>query len=587
MFIKLSRAVLAGLAISAMAIGGTGIAAAQTPSDTPSPTSSPSAQPSGSPSASPSSSPTASPSESPSATPSSPSTSPSASPQQRAPQANAVSISKENQARYDGLSAELKSTLGAVKGDTVRENGLVIDRFTNGALVWSSGDGSKVIQGHIYNQWNRDAGARKALGAPTTDEVAGDDNSRVSYFTNGIINWSASTGTNAVYGAIYGHYKANRSALGLPTSSEFTGQRGARVTRFQKGLVIWTAKTGPRIVSGKMLEHYGALGWEGGILNVPSSDEFTGQRNLRVQRFAGGLMVNTPGVGPREVHGRILDRYAAYGWEGGVLGAPTSDEFTGGRGAKVNTFEGGVIVYTPSTDAHAVYGANFDRYGAHGWEGGVLGVPTTDEFNGANGARSQRFANGLIIFKPGIGSYAVHGAILWQYSQMGFEGGALGAPTSDEYAINGGVAQNFERGTVRYNFSTGALTVQTQANLPAECITRGRVLCISKNDRKLRYVVNGKVELSLDVRFGSELTPTRNGTFSVYWKHRDHVSSIYGTRMPFSMFFSGGQAVHYSDDFARRGWNGSSAGCVNVRDWDQLEWLYGQVREGDRVIVYN
>ena len=41
---------------------------------------------------------------------------------------------------------------------------------------------------------------------------------------------------------------------------------------------------------------------------------------------------------------------------------------------------------------------------------------------------------------------------------------------------------------------------------------------------------------------------------------------LYGSAMPYAMFFSGGQAVHYSSDFAARGYAGASHGCVNVRD---------------------
>jgi lipoprotein-anchoring transpeptidase ErfK/SrfK len=52
------------------------------------------------------------------------------------------------------------------------------------------------------------------------------------------------------------------------------------------------------------------------------------------------------------------------------------------------------------------------------------------------------------------------------------------------------------------------------------------------------------------------------------------------------MFFSGGQAVHYSSDFAARGYNGASHGCVNVRDYNGIKWLFGQVKVGDKVIVY-
>ena len=63
-------------------------------------------------------------------------------------------------------------------------------------------------------------------------------------------------------------------------------------------------------------------------------------------------------------------------------------------------------------------------------------------------------------------------------------------------------------------------------------------------------------------------------------------STIYDTSMPLAMFFSGGQAVHYSPDFAANGYNGASHGCVNVRDRAAVAWLFDQVRLGDKVIVY-
>lgn len=121
--------------------------------------------------------------------------------------------------------------------------------------------------------------------------------------------------------------------------------------------------------------------------------------------------------------------------------------------------------------------------------------------------------------------------------------------------------------------------------LDDRCLT-GRVVCISKTERKLAWVVDGEIRMQMDVRFGSELTPTREGVFAVNWKSRDHHSTIYDSPMPFALFFSGGQAVHYSADFAARGYNGSSHGCVNVRDRDAVAALFDAAREGDRVVVY-
>ncbi|MFI5754340.1 peptidoglycan-binding protein [Streptomyces sp. NPDC051569] len=115
---------------------------------------------------------------------------------------------------------------------------------------------------------------------------------------------------------------------------------------------------------------------------------------------------------------------------------------------------------------------------------------------------------------------------------------------------------------------------------------KGRVMCISKNSRTLSWMIDGTVKSSMDVRFGSEYTPTREGTFEVFWKSRHHVSTLYDSPMPYAMFFSGGQAVHYSADFAARGYAGASHGCVNVRDEGKIASLFEQVRTGDKVVIY-
>lgn len=132
---------------------------------------------------------------------------------------------------------------------------------------------------------------------------------------------------------------------------------------------------------------------------------------------------------------------------------------------------------------------------------------------------------------------------------------------------------------------TNAPVAAPAARLDPRCTT-GRVLCIDKTSQTLRWVVGGRVLSSMSVRFGAQYSPTREGTFSIYAKDRDHVSKLYGSSMPFAMFFSGGEAVHYSSDFAARGYNGASHGCVNVRDYNAVASLYSQVRIGDKVVIY-
>ena len=144
-------------------------------------------------------------------------------------------------------------------------------------------------------------------------------------------------------------------------------------------------------------------------------------------------------------------------------------------------------------------------------------------------------------------------------------------PTSDEL-------NNVEPEPVTYDAADGA-------PLDARCLT-GHVLCIDKTSSSLRWVVDGDVQMTVDARFGGNGYFTREGLFHVSYKSRDHVSSLYESSMPFAMFFSGGEAVHYSYDFAANGYNGASHGCVNIRDYDAMASLFDQVQVGDPVVVY-
>ncbi|MBF4163889.1 murein L,D-transpeptidase [Nocardioides sp. CBS4Y-1] len=127
--------------------------------------------------------------------------------------------------------------------------------------------------------------------------------------------------------------------------------------------------------------------------------------------------------------------------------------------------------------------------------------------------------------------------------------------------------------------------VNTPGALDARCTT-GRAICIDKTSRTVRWVVDGSTRITLDARFGASYSPTREGLFQVQRMDADHVSNLYGSAMPYSMFFSGGQAVHFSSDFAARGYAGASHGCVNIRDLDGIKQVFGQVHVGDKVVVY-
>jgi hypothetical protein len=135
-------------------------------------------------------------------------------------------------------------------------------------------------------------------------------------------------------------------------------------------------------------------------------------------------------------------------------------------------------------------------------------------------------------------------------------------------------------------FTRLAAVTKRKAKLDPRCGGAVQVLCIDKSQKVLRYLVHGKVVMLLDVRFGSAELPTREGVFDVYAKSRFHVSTLYHTPMPYALFFSGGQAVHYSMFFHAVGYAGASHGCVNVRDQSAMATLFDEVPVGTKVVIY-
>jgi len=312
------------------------------------------------------------------------------------------------------------SFLGALVGAEYDTPGGRGQNYERGAIYWSPATGAWSIHGYILRHYLQLGGPAGLLGYPTSDESStGDQLGRVSTF--------AGAGSAAMY---------------------------------------WTPATGAWAVHGKILTHYRGLGGPTGPLAYPVTDE-TGTPD-HVGRFnhftgSGGASVYwTPGTGAWSVHGAIRDHWAALGYERGVLGYPTSDESgTPDHIGRYNTFtggEGGSIYWTPGTGAWSVHGAIRDRWAALGYERGVLGYPTSDESGTPDKrGRYNTFTGGQggsIYWTPGTGAWSVHGAIRDRWAALGYERGRLGYPTSDEYAVPGGRRNTFTGGTLTYSYAT-------------------------------------------------------------------------------------------------------------------------------------
>ncbi|WP_225829736.1 L,D-transpeptidase [Streptomyces sp. NK08204] len=122
-------------------------------------------------------------------------------------------------------------------------------------------------------------------------------------------------------------------------------------------------------------------------------------------------------------------------------------------------------------------------------------------------------------------------------------------------------------------------------NKDGKCpVNKGRIACVNLS-LQLSWVQDGSrlVYGPVPVRTGRDGYETRTGPYKIYWRDIDHVSSLYHVPMPYSQFFSGGQAFHSTD---KSMWNPpGSHGCVNMTTTAAKKY-WSLLRTGDDVFVY-
>lgn len=129
------------------------------------------------------------------------------------------------------------------------------------------------------------------------------------------------------------------------------------------------------------------------------------------------------------------------------------------------------------------------------------------------------------------------------------------------------------------------ISARKNPNSAHRCPVRSyRIACVDLK-RQLTWVQKGKRVLwgPAPMRSGRAGYRTRTGWHRVYWKHRNHWSTIYHSPMPYSQFFDRGEAFHAISGSIYDP-NGSW-GCVNLRLAD-ARTLWRVLKKGDRVYVW-
>jgi hypothetical protein len=85
------------------------------------------------------------------------------------------------------------------------------------------------------------------------------------------------------------------------------------------------------------------------------------------------------------------------------------------------------------------------------------------------------------------------------------------------------------------------------------------------------------------VRSGRVGAATRTGWFRIFRRDLNHISSLYHSPMPFSQFFSNGQAFHgiLGDLYQQPG----SYGCINMH-YDEAQQLWSVLADGSRAHIW-
>ncbi len=256
----------------------------------------------------------------------------------------------------------------------------------------------------------------------------------------------------------YASDAAFRTKMGDPTGAE-QGDLAVRSRTFAGGVAYWSSAAGVHFVAGSIARAYAALGgpaWCG----VPTTDELrTNPVGGYYNHFTRSCSIFWgSGAGAHSVNGAIRTLWGSLGWEKSLLGYPTTNfAATPARPGAYNRFQKGAIYYSASTGARYLTGAIASRYLALRAEASALRFPTTHTRATATGGRYQHFQGGSMFWSSSTGAHPVTGAILSTWAKLGYERSWLGYPKSDAYTVTVGIRQNFQRGYLVWNRSTGTV----------------------------------------------------------------------------------------------------------------------------------
>ncbi|MEN2738049.1 hypothetical protein ABCS02_09675 [Microbacterium sp. X-17] len=333
--------------------------------------------------------------------------------------------------------------------------------FQGGTAAWFSGGTGAVIGDKISGRWIALGATAGPLGVPTGPQMCGTkDNGCYQNFQNGSISWTSATGAWETTGGLrsyWGSQGYENGVLGYPTAAPVSSPTGAYQS-FQGGTAAWFSGGNGAVIGDKISGRWIALGATAGPVSAPIGPQMCGAKNNGCyQNFPGWAISWTAATGAWETYGDIRTVWAAQGYENGALGYPTAAPVNT-PGQAYQTFQGGTIGWSSGNGAFAITGDINTRWIATGATTGPLGAPVGPQTCGtkSNGCY-QNFQGGAISWTSTTGAWETYGDIRGYWARQGFENGPLGYPTGAVTTVDGGLSQQFQGGTVRWNAKTGVV----------------------------------------------------------------------------------------------------------------------------------
>lgn len=269
----------------------------------------------------------------------------------------------------------------------------------------------------------------------------------------------------ALYGAIGAKFTGldgSTGLLGSPKTNEICiGSPFGCHQTFVNGRIYWSPGTGARVIIGGVLSRYISLDRQSGFLGYPTSDEQSLASGGVFQEFQKGRVYWKAGIGAWSSHGGSLQRYLLDGGDSGPLGYPTEGETINLDGGTTQQYENGRIYWQRGVGAWTVQGPILARYTAQSNQRAILGYPTENQRLLPDGTVSQQFEKGRIYWNSSSGALVIRGGVFFRYVAAEGESGPLGYPISEETGTqDGGAKQEFENGSIYWKRGVGAWSVQ-------------------------------------------------------------------------------------------------------------------------------